>query len=191
MMAAIMALNALAIDTMLPALPQMARELGAQGANAQQHVISLYFAGLALGSLVHGPLADRYGRKRVIMACLVGYVVAGLASGLATSWAMLLTTRFIHGLFGAAMGVVSQAIIRDRTSGDAMAKLMSMIFLIFMIVPIIAPTIGQGVLLVADWRISGTAPDGATVELAGSTADVARRGSDGWRFAIDNPFGTA
>jgi MFS family permease len=65
---------------------------------------------------------------------------------------MLLTTRFIHGLFGAAMGVVSQAIIRDRTSGDAMAKLMSMIFLIFMIVPIIAPTIGQGVLLVADWR---------------------------------------
>lgn len=152
MMAAIMALNALAIDTMLPALPDMARELGATSANAQQYVISLYFLGLGVGSLVHGPLADRYGRKRVIMVCLVGYIIAGLASGVATSWPLLLGARFIHGLFGAAMGVVSQAIIRDRTSGDAMAKLMSMIFLIFMVVPIIAPTIGQGVLLVAHWR---------------------------------------
>lgn len=152
MMAAIMALNALAIDTMLPALPEMARQLGAPDANAQQYVISFYFAGLGLGSLVHGPLADRYGRKRVIMVCLIGYILAGLASGVAGSWQVMLGTRFVHGLFGAAMGVVSQAIIRDRTSGDAMAKLMSMIFLIFMVVPIIAPAIGQGVLLFASWH---------------------------------------
>lgn len=147
-----MALNALAIDTMLPALPDMARELGAPVANAQQYVITLYFAGLGVGSLVHGPLADRFGRKRVIMVCLVGYILAGLACGLVTSWTAMLASRFVHGLFGAAMGVVSQAIIRDRTSGDQMAKLMSMIFLIFMVVPIIAPTIGQGVLLFASWQ---------------------------------------
>lgn len=152
MMAAIMALNALAIDTMLPALPEMAQMMGVASANSQQYVISLYFAGLGIGSLLHGPLADRYGRKRVIMVCLIGYIIAALASGLATSWTMLLVMRFTHGLFGAAMGVVSQAIIRDRTSGDAMAKLMSMIFLIFMIVPIIAPSIGQGILLFASWH---------------------------------------
>lgn len=152
MMAAIMALNALAIDSMLPALPDMARGLGVMAGNDQQNVITLYFIGLAAGALVYGPLADRYGRRRVLLFSLIGYVLAGLATGLSTSWMMLLSFRFIHGLFGAAMGVVTTAIVRDRLSGDAMARLMSMIFLVFMVVPIIAPTIGQAVLSFADWH---------------------------------------
>lgn len=152
MMALVMALNALAIDAMLPALPAMATELGAPDANAQQLVISTYFFGLGAGALLHGPLADRFGRRRVILWSIVGYFLSALASGLAPDWTLLLVIRFVHGLFGAAMGVVSTAIVRDRTSGDEMARLLSMIFLIFMIVPIIAPTIGQGVLLLADWR---------------------------------------
>lgn len=151
MMAALMALNALAIDVMLPALPQMASALGAPSANDQQLVITLYFIGMAVGSLVHGPLADRFGRRTVILGCLIGYVFAALAAGMATGWVMLLALRAVHGFFGAAMGVVATAIVRDRTSGDAMARLMSMIFLVFMIVPIIAPTIGQMILWVAPW----------------------------------------
>ena len=152
MIAALMALNALAIDSMLPALPDISAALGVTESNQQQFVISLYFIGMAVGSLVHGPLADRFGRRNVILLALVGYVASALISGLSANWMMLLAMRGLNGFFGAAMGVVAQAVIRDRTSGDAMAKLMSMIFLIFMIVPIIAPTIGQGVLLIASWR---------------------------------------
>jgi MFS transporter, DHA1 family, multidrug resistance protein len=151
MMAALMALNALAIDIMLPALPLMAEALGASG-NDQQSIISMFFMGMALGSLVHGPLADRFGRRNVILVCLTGYVFAALLAGYAPSWHLLLAMRFVHGFFGAAMGVVATAIVRDRTSGDAMARLMSMIFLIFMIVPIIAPSVGQAVLWVAPWQ---------------------------------------
>lgn len=152
MMAMLMALNALAIDSMLPALPDIARDLGAPSHNAQQQVVSFYFLGLGLGSLVHGPLADRFGRRSVILASLIGYVVAAAFAGLAPNWTAMLMMRATHGLFGAAMGVVATSVVRDRTSGDAMAKLMSMIFLIFMIVPIIAPSIGQMLLWVANWR---------------------------------------
>jgi MFS transporter, DHA1 family, multidrug resistance protein len=152
MMALMMALNALAIDAMLPALPEIARELGAPRPNDQQAIISLYFIGLGLGSLIHGPLADRFGRRQVILWSLAGYVVSALVAGLSWDWPMMLGLRFLHGLCGAAMGVVVTAIVRDRTSGDEMARLMSMIFLIFMVVPIVAPTVGQAVLWVADWR---------------------------------------
>ena len=152
MMAMLMALNALAIDAMLPALPDMAGGLGAGGGNAQQAIISTYFYGLGLGSLLHGPLSDRFGRRRVILFALAGYVACGVATGLATSWTALLALRFAHGLFGAALGVVATAIVRDRTSGDDMARLLSVIFLVFMVVPILAPSVGQMVLVVADWR---------------------------------------
>ena len=152
MMAMVMALNALAIDSMLPSLPDIAHALGAPSANAQQFVISFYFMGMAAGSLVHGPLADRFGRRAVILACLGGYVACALVAGLSTGWTMLLVKRVMHGVFGAAMGVVTTAIVRDRTSGDQMARLMSMIFLIFMVVPILAPSVGQMVLLFASWR---------------------------------------
>lgn len=152
MMALMMALNALAIDAMLPALPQIAGALGAPDANAQQYIITYYFIGLGAGSLLHGPLADRFGRRNVILWSLAGYVGSALVSGLSWNWEMLLAMRVLHGLFGAAMGVVATAVVRDRTSGDEMAKLMSMIFLIFMVVPIVAPTVGQAVLWVAPWR---------------------------------------
>ncbi len=152
MMALMMALNALAIDVMLPGLPQIAAALGAPDANAQQLIITLYFVGLGAGSLLHGPLADRFGRRPVILWSLAGYVACALVCGLATDWAQLLGLRVLHGLFGAATGVVATAVVRDRTSGDEMAKLMSMIFLIFMVVPIVAPSVGQAVLWVASWR---------------------------------------
>ena len=152
MMAMVMALNALAIDSMLPALPSIGETLGVTVANDRQHVISIYLLGIGFGSLLYGPLSDRFGRKGVLVPALFAYLALSIGCGLATSFAMLLALRFIHGLVSAALGVIVVAVIRDLFAGDAMAKRLSLIFLVFMIVPIIAPTIGAGIAAVAGWR---------------------------------------
>ncbi len=152
MMAMVMALNALAIDAMLPALPAIGNTLGVTVANDRQYVISSYLLGTALGSLLYGPLADRFGRKGVLVPALVAYTVFAIGCGLATSFPMLLALRFAHGMVSAALGVIVVAVIRDLFAGDAMAKRMSLIFLVFMIVPVIAPTLGAGVAALAGWR---------------------------------------
>lgn len=152
MMAMVMALNALAIDSMLPALPAIGEGLGVAVANDRQYVISTYLFGIGAGSLVYGPLSDRFGRKGVLVPALFAYVAFSIGCGLATSFPMLLALRFGHGLISAALGVIVVAVIRDLFSGDAMAKRLSMIFLVFMIVPAIAPTMGAGITLFASWR---------------------------------------
>ncbi|XVJ63970.1 MAG: multidrug effflux MFS transporter [Sphingopyxis sp.] len=152
MMAMVMALNALAIDSMLPALPAIGEGLGVTVANDRQYVISVYLLGIGFGSLVYGPLSDRFGRKGVLVPALFAYIAFSIGCGLATSFPMLLALRFGHGLVSAALGVIVIAVIRDLFSGDAMAKRLSMIFLVFMIVPIIAPTLGAGIVAIADWR---------------------------------------
>ncbi len=152
MMAMVMALNALAIDSMLPALPAIGEGLGVALANDRQYVISTYLFGIGAGSLLYGPLSDRFGRKGVLVPALFAYVAFSIGCGLATSFPMLLALRFGHGLISAALGVIVVAVIRDLFSGDAMAKRLSMIFLVFMIVPAIAPTMGAGVAAVAGWR---------------------------------------
>ncbi len=152
MMASLMALNALAIDAMLPAFPAMIEALAVSNANNIQYVISVFLAGTGIGALIYGPLSDRYGRKPILLISVAGSTIFSLACSFADSFKFLLAMRFCHGLFAAAMGVLVVSVIRDRFSGDAMAKRMSTIFLIFMIVPIIAPTVGQAVLLFAGWR---------------------------------------
>ncbi len=152
MMASVMALNALAIDTMLPAFPDIIRSLSITNANLIQFIITIYLLGTAVGSLIFGPLSDRYGRKPVLLGSMFGYAVCALLCGISSSFTFMLVMRFCNGLFGAALGVLVTSIIRDRFVGDAMAKRMSLVFLIFMIVPIIAPSIGQGILLIAGWR---------------------------------------
>jgi MFS transporter, DHA1 family, multidrug resistance protein len=152
MMASLMALNALAIDAMLPAFPAMAKGLGLADANRIQYVISVFLAGTGIGALIYGPLSDRYGRKPILLIATIGAAVFSLACSISPSFEVLLAMRFCHGLLAAAMGVLVISVIRDQFEGDAMARRMSTIFLIFMIVPIIAPTIGQLVLLFAGWR---------------------------------------
>lgn len=152
MLAMLMALNAMAIDTMLPALPDMARDLSIASANHRQYIIAVYLIGTAIGSLFHGPLADRFGRKAVLRWALVAYVLLALGGSLVHSFEAMLALRLGHGLAGAALGVVVTAIIRDLFAGDAMARRMSSIMLIFMVVPVIAPTFGAFIAAAAGWR---------------------------------------
>ena len=152
MMSSLMALNALAIDSMLPALPAMAKGLNVTDPNQIQYIISVFLAGTGIGALIYGPLSDRYGRKPILLIATIGAAIFSLACSIAPNFEMMLAMRFAHGLLAAAMGVLVVSVIRDQFEGDAMARRMSTIFLIFMIVPIIAPTIGQMVLLFAGWR---------------------------------------
>jgi DHA1 family bicyclomycin/chloramphenicol resistance-like MFS transporter len=152
LMAAIMSLGALAIDAILPALDAIASDFGVTDPNRRQLVIGIYLIGSAVGCLVPGSLSDRFGRRPVLFGGLVAYVVFALASAAAWSFNALLATRVLMGLGAAGLGVLPGAIIRDRYEGDAMARLMSTIFIVFMVVPVLAPSVGQAVLQVAPWR---------------------------------------
>ena len=152
LMGMIQALQALAMDTMLPALGTLSADLGATSANQRQLVVGVFLIGSALGSLVPGPLADRFGRRRVLLCYLLAYVVQSAACALAGHFTTLIALRFTLGLASAGLIVLPSAIIRDRVSGDRMARLQSMVTMVFMVVPMIAPAMGQAVLLVAGWR---------------------------------------
>ena len=152
LMAAIMSLGALAIDSMLPALDAIAQTFGVDDPNRRQLVVGIYLVASGVGSLVPGSLADRFGRRRVLFCSLGAYVLTSLACAAALSFDALLGTRALMGLGAAGLGVLPSAIIRDRYEGDAMARLMSTIFIVFMVVPVLAPSVGQAVLSVAPWR---------------------------------------
>jgi len=152
LMAMLQALQALAIDAMLPALARISHDLGATSDNQRQLVVGLFLVFAGIGSLVPGTLADRFGRRRVVIGCVAGYIVLTVAAALVTSFNALLVTRALLGLASAGLVVLPPAIIRDRYDGDRMARLQSSISMVFMIVPMIAPTLGQAVLLVAGWR---------------------------------------
>ena len=152
LMASLMALNALAIDMMLPALGLMSDDFALPAVNDRQWVISSYIYGMAIGSILYGSLADRYGRKPVLLVTTAIYIVFGILCAFAWDYELLLIARFVQGLAAAAMGVLVNSIIRDRYEGDAMARSMSTIMMVFMIVPITAPLFGQLVLLIAPWK---------------------------------------
>jgi len=152
LMASIMALNALAIDSMLPAFPAIGASLHVTNPNSLQYMISSYMMANAVGSLVAGPLSDRFGRRRILLMSIAFAALGGLISAIAPSYPVLLVTRAVHGFFAAGLGVLAVSVIRDRFEGDQMARLMSLIFLIFLLVPVLAPSMGQLVLTVASWR---------------------------------------
>ena len=152
LMAMLQALHALAIDAMLPALGVMAHDLGVADSNRRQLVVGAFLVGAGLGSLLPGALSDRFGRKPVLLVCIASYFVLSLACAFATTLPMLVALRFLQALFCAGMLVIPSAIIRDRHEGDRMARMQSLIGMVFMVVPVMAPLLGQAVLLVASWR---------------------------------------
>ncbi len=152
MLAGLMALNAVAIDAMLPALPAIGRDLGVAEENRRQLVVIVYFLGFGAGQLFWGPLADRFGRKPILAVGIAMYVAFAVLCGIAGSFGLLIAGRFAMGVSAAVTRVLVIAMVRDLFEGEAMARVMSLVFMVFMVVPVIAPTIGQGILLVAPWR---------------------------------------
>ncbi|MBO9501133.1 multidrug effflux MFS transporter [Brevundimonas sp. A19_0] len=152
LIAMMMALNALAIDSMLPALPAIGDALNVASENSRQWVITAYLLGFGVAQLIYGPLADRYGRKPVLMAGLALYVLFSVAAAFTTTFEALILARLGTGLGAAALRVLAVSIVRDRYQGRTMARVMSLSFLVFLGVPILAPTLGQLILLVAPWR---------------------------------------
>jgi DHA1 family bicyclomycin/chloramphenicol resistance-like MFS transporter len=152
LMAFTMSLVALSIDAMLPAFPDMARDLNVPGVNDIQLVVSTLFIGLATGQLFYGPLSDSIGRKPAIYTGFALFVLGSLLSMVATDFSIMLAGRLLQGIGAAGPRTVSVALIRDRFHGSEMARVMSFIMTVFILVPIFAPALGQGILLVAGWR---------------------------------------
>ena len=152
LIAMMMALNALAIDAMLPALPAIGDALGVASENGRQWVITAYLLGFGVAQILYGPLADRFGRKPVLMIGLALYIVFSLLAAFSPTFELLIAARVGTGIGAAALRVLAVSIVRDRYSGRTMARVMSLSFLVFLGVPILAPALGQLILTVAPWR---------------------------------------
>jgi MFS transporter, DHA1 family, multidrug resistance protein len=150
--AAIMAMNAVSIDSMLPALPEIGRELGVTEANEAQWIITAYLLGFGGAQIIYGPLADRFGRKPVLLFGIGVYALASLWAGFTTSLDAMLTARVMQGIGAAATRVLAVTIVRDCYSGATMARVMSLTFIVFLAAPIIAPSIGQAIMLFVSWH---------------------------------------
>ncbi len=148
----LMALTALSIDAMLPALAQIGNDLQAPDANSRQLVISMIFLGLSVGQLFFGPLSDSVGRKPAIFWGLGLYMGGALLSMFAINFPMMLVGRFLQGIGASAPRAVTLALVRDQFAGRQMARVMSFVMTVFILVPMLAPTLGLVILQFVGWR---------------------------------------
>jgi MFS transporter, DHA1 family, multidrug resistance protein len=145
-------LVAMSIDTMLPALGAMASELGAANPNDRQLVLSTFFGGMMVGQVLYGPVSDSVGRRAALFFGIALFIIGNLMCALTTSFSVLLLGRALSGFGAASPRVVSIALVRDAHAGRGMARVMSFVSTVFILVPVLAPSIGQAVLSVGSWR---------------------------------------
>ncbi len=152
LIALIMSLAALSTDAIMPALPMIGHDLATTDENRRQIVIGAFMLGMALAQVLFGPLSDSLGRKPILLFGLTLFGFGCLVSIWAPTFEMMILGRLIQGLGAAAPRVLSVALIRDRFEGRQMAKTVSMIMTVSILVPVFAPLLGQGVLLITNWR---------------------------------------
>lgn len=152
LMASLMSLAALTTDAMLPALGQIGVSLEVTNPNDTQLVISTIFLGMAMGLMLYGPLSDSYGRKKSIYLGIFIFLIGSLISFFATNLTYMLIGRLLQGFGAASCRVVTLAMIRDKFEGKEMGKVMSLIMVFFVLVPALAPSVGQAILLFSNWR---------------------------------------
>ncbi len=152
LIASLMAMTALTIDAMIPALPAIGEALSVGDANDRQLVIGVMLIGFGAAQIVHGPLSDRFGRKPLLFGGLGLYAIASIMAAAAQSFELLLAARFAQGVAVAATRILAVSIVRDLYFGRRMAQVMSMAMMVFMVVPVIAPLLGEIIISVASWR---------------------------------------
>lgn len=152
LIASLMAMTALTIDAMIPALPAIGEALAVADDNDRQLVIGAMLVGFGVAQIVHGPLSDRFGRKPLLVGGLSLYAASSILAAVSESFEMLLFARFMQGVSVAAMRVLAVSIVRDLFVARRMAQVMSMAMMVFMVVPVLAPLIGEIILVIADWR---------------------------------------
>ena len=152
LVALLISIGALGTDIMLPALEAISADLGAPKLTDGHYIVSAFFLGMAGGQLIVGPLADSFGRKPVIYAGYGVFVLGCLVSAFTESWAIMLAGRVLQGFGAAGPRIVTVAMVRDEYEGRAMARIMSIVMAAFIIVPVVAPALGQGLILLGGWR---------------------------------------
>jgi DHA1 family bicyclomycin/chloramphenicol resistance-like MFS transporter len=150
--AAIMALNPLAMDLMLPALPDVGSAFHISNANKLQTVLSVFLTGFGAGQFIMGPLSDRFGRRPILLFGMLVYGAASVLAIVAPSFEALLLARALQGLGTSATRVIATSVVRDCYAGRRMASVMSLAMMIFIAVPVIAPSFGQAIMLATQWR---------------------------------------
>lgn len=143
---------AFSIDAMLPAMPQIGEALTPDNLNRAQLIVTSFLLGLGLGTFFTGPLSDAFGRRRVLLGGYGIYIIGSLLAIVAGSLELMLAARFVQGLGAAGPRVVAVAIVRDNYAGRQMAQMMSFVMTVFMLVPVIAPSIGAIIIALAGWR---------------------------------------
>lgn len=191
LLAWLMAMTALSIDIMLPALPEIGRSFNIATDNERQLVVTGYLVGLAAGQVIWGHLSDRAGRRLPLLVGLGIYVAGSLAAMLAPSFGLLILARACQGFGGAAARTIGTAIVRDTFSGRDMARTMSFVMMVFITVPMLAPSVGQGLLYVGDWRwafavllLSGLVATGWVAARLPETWSARRRAESGRTFGV-------
>ena len=153
LMALIMAASAFSIDAMHPALGEISNELGAKHPNDRQYIVVALFAGMTIGTLIAGPLSDAFGRKPLLLSALVLYLIGALICYLSTDFNHMIIGRIVQGLGAAGPSVSVMSIIRDRFEGRKMAEVLSFVMTIFILVPALAPLVGQVIIHISSWRM--------------------------------------
>jgi len=143
LMASLMSIVALSIDALLPALPEIGEALGVVNPSDNQLLITMIFLGLGFGQLIFGPLSDSFGRKPIVYIGFLVFVIATIICVTTNSFEMMIIGRVLQGIGLSSPRTLSIAIIRDSYSGNYMAKILSIVVMVFIIVPVIAPALGQ------------------------------------------------
>ena len=152
LMALMTSLVALSIDAMLPALGVIGQDLGVARRNDTQLIIAVVFLGLAIAQMIYGPMSDAIGRKPAIYAGFLLFMLGSLLSMITADFTLMLLGRLLQGIGAAGPRIVVVALIRDQYKGDAMARIVSLVMAVFIMVPVLAPVIGQWIMLLVHWR---------------------------------------
>ncbi|EJF81778.1 multidrug effflux MFS transporter [Bartonella doshiae] len=150
---ALMAVNSIAIDIILPAMPNILSDLNVINENDQHYIISGYLISYGITQIFFGPISDRYGRRKLILLGLAFYSFAAISCAFVSNFSLLLLLRILQGIGGAAMRVLTVSVVRDLYSGRKMAEVMSIVMMVFLIAPMIGPAAGQMILLFGYWQL--------------------------------------